>query len=188
MPLVYTNRKEDVYYLHQATTKKGNPRYYFSKSQKGELLDEVPDGYEIYENPNVQVFLRKKEPQLITDSGIDAIRHSIEQYTDLTDYKIDVRKATLTIHLPNQNMDELKSLGLGFPKQAALQEFFRKNQTYTAMMRFRLLDQAERIFVVERYYSRGEEGWMEIGSGDNLQILAELYCRHLVKNSFFELY
>jgi hypothetical protein len=60
----YTNRRGQVYYLYQGVTKTGKPKYYFSMSLKEEGITAIPDGYEIYENPNAQIFLRKKEPAL----------------------------------------------------------------------------------------------------------------------------
>jgi len=35
---------------------------------EGDLADAIPEGYEIFENPNAQVFLRKKQPKLTWDS------------------------------------------------------------------------------------------------------------------------
>lgn len=59
MTIQHVNRKGDTYYLHQAKTKTGKPKWFFSTKQTGDLAQAVPGGYEIYENPNAQVFLRK---------------------------------------------------------------------------------------------------------------------------------
>ncbi|KKM87650.1 hypothetical protein LCGC14_1266760 [marine sediment metagenome] len=56
MLVTYINRKEDIYYLHKGKTKTGKPKYFFSKKRNGDLVEKIPDGYEIYENPNAQVF------------------------------------------------------------------------------------------------------------------------------------
>ena len=66
MPVTHVNRKRDTYYLHAGTTKTGKPRYWFSKSTEGDLVESIPEGYEVYENPDAQVFLRKIVPQLVT--------------------------------------------------------------------------------------------------------------------------
>ena len=65
MPITYTNAKEKMYYLHQGTTKTGKPKYYFSTKPEGTLAASIPDGFEIYENPNAQVFLRRIPPKII---------------------------------------------------------------------------------------------------------------------------
>ena len=66
MPVTHVNRKRDTYYLHAGKTKTGKPRYWFSKSTEGDLVETIPEGYEVYENPDAQVFLRKIVPQLVT--------------------------------------------------------------------------------------------------------------------------
>ena len=68
MPITYTNAKGKTYYLHQGTTKTGKPKYYFSLEREGQLAEAIPEGFEIYENPNAQVFLRSIPPQLITQN------------------------------------------------------------------------------------------------------------------------
>jgi hypothetical protein len=66
MPVTHVNRKRDIYYLHAGTTKTGKPRYWFARSAEGDLVESIPEGHEIYENPDAQVFLRKIVPQLVT--------------------------------------------------------------------------------------------------------------------------
>ena len=68
MGVEYTNRKEKRYCLHVGKTKTGKPKYYFSLKTKGQLAEEIPEGFEIYEYPaNAQVFLRKKTPPIISE-------------------------------------------------------------------------------------------------------------------------
>jgi hypothetical protein len=52
MPVTHVNRKRDTYYLHAGKTKAGKPRYWFAKSTEGDLVEAIPKGYEIYENPD----------------------------------------------------------------------------------------------------------------------------------------
>lgn len=52
MTVTHTNRRGKIYYLHQGTTKAGNPKYFFALRDEGNLVDTVPPGYDIYENPN----------------------------------------------------------------------------------------------------------------------------------------
>ena len=42
---------------------------------EGTLVDKVPDGFEIYENPNAQVFLRRIQPKIITDEEVALVEH-----------------------------------------------------------------------------------------------------------------
>ena len=67
MPITHTNAKGQTFSLYQGTTKTGKPRYYFAMKSEGTLAKTIPAGYEIYENPNAQVFLRRIPPKIITD-------------------------------------------------------------------------------------------------------------------------
>ena len=77
MPVEYINRKGQIYYLHQGTTKTGKPKYFFSMKQAAQQVDTIPEGFEIYENPNAQVFLRKIQPKLISDEEIAIVKRRL---------------------------------------------------------------------------------------------------------------
>lgn len=154
MPVTYINRRKDKYYLHESKTKKGNPKYYFSKSYTGKLSDRIPNGYEIYENPNAQVFLRKKMPKFWKDTEIRIIEKSIKKNSAVYDYRINVRRNILT---------------------------------FSPMMRLILIDTDKRIFTIERCYFAGEGGWLFLDSGPDLKKLADEFCQHLGRDSFFQL-
>ncbi|MCW5922567.1 MAG: hypothetical protein KIS77_09495 [Saprospiraceae bacterium] len=52
MPLTYTNRCRQTHYFRAVETAKGGTRYYIVKSlQYPDLIDELPDGFEIHEQP-----------------------------------------------------------------------------------------------------------------------------------------
>jgi hypothetical protein len=51
MPVTHVNRKRDTYYLHVGKTKTDKPKYWFAKSTEGELVESIPEGYEVYDNP-----------------------------------------------------------------------------------------------------------------------------------------
>ena len=44
MPVTHVNRKRDTYYLHAGKTKTGKPKYWFSKSTEGDLVESIPEG------------------------------------------------------------------------------------------------------------------------------------------------
>lgn len=91
MPIQYINRKEQMYYLHQGTTKTGKPKYFFSMKAEGNILEAIPEGYEIYENPNAQVFLRKIQPKVITDEEKIIVESGMKKFSRLQDYQIDIK-------------------------------------------------------------------------------------------------
>ncbi|MFM7577191.1 MAG: hypothetical protein ACKO5Q_09685, partial [Microcystaceae cyanobacterium] len=65
MVIQYTNRRQQTFYLHQGTTSKGKPQYYFSQKPADNLPETIPDGYEIYEHPedNDMIFVKIQTPQ-----------------------------------------------------------------------------------------------------------------------------
>jgi len=60
MTVKYVNYKGDTYYLYEKRNAAGKSKYYFSKSTDGNLVESIPENYEIYENPNGQVFSKMK--------------------------------------------------------------------------------------------------------------------------------
>lgn len=107
MPISHTNRKGDTYHLHQGTTKTGKPKYYFAKKEPDTPVDTIPEGYEIYENPNGQVFLRRVRPKLITDAEVAIVEQGIANYTQVVYHRVDVKGKAILIYLCDQDYDEL---------------------------------------------------------------------------------
>ena len=95
MPVQHINKKGQTFYLHQGITKTGKPKYFFSMKVEETLGDKIPEGFEIYENPNAQVFLRKIQPKIITDEEIRLVERGIKQYSKLKYYQIDVKNSSL---------------------------------------------------------------------------------------------
>jgi len=52
MHIQHTNRKSQVFYLHQGLTKKKKPKYFFSTKRDETVIDYIPEGFEIYESPS----------------------------------------------------------------------------------------------------------------------------------------
>jgi hypothetical protein len=92
MPVTHVNRYRDTYYLHVGRTKTGKPRYWFSNKADGDLVDAIPEGYEVYENPDARVYLRKKPPQIVTPEEIAVVKHGLERYAPDQHCLVDVRK------------------------------------------------------------------------------------------------
>jgi len=186
---VYTNRKEKVYYLHVGKTKKGNPRYHFSTKDKGELATEIPEGYEIYENPNSQVFLRRIQPKLITEEEIQLVDKALKKHARPNAYRLDVRGEVITVFESSQRA-KLSDGFSPFFSMARMQEWCDLNAHFTAVFRFILEDKETRLFSAERYCFLGSiEDWMPLlGSGsEKLKDLVNRYVPHLGEESFYDL-
>jgi len=162
MPVTHVNRKRQTYFLHEGKTKTGKPKYFFSKDSAGTLLDAVPDGFEIYENPNAQVFLRKAVPEIITAEEVVAVQIGLQKFAPFQNCIVDVKGEHVVV---------CKARG----------------GCYQQVLRFTLRDETTRRFFVDRWWFRGSnDDWFPLGVG-KLPMLVEDYCWHLRQESFFEL-
>jgi hypothetical protein len=193
MTIEYTNRRKQKYYLHQGQTKTGKPKYFFSMKTEGTLVNTLPEGYEIYENPNAQVFLRKIPPQIITPEEIAIVRAGLKKHAKLIehrDFMLDVKNKNIVVYLCDQNID---SLGRLTPAHAGFDaERFREalsySLTYTPMMQFVLDDIEDRAFIIERWCFRGSiDDWITLDYSSDLKELVKKYGQHLGKESFYDL-
>ena len=110
MPITHTNAKGQTFSLYQGTTKTGKPKYYFAMKSEGTLAKSMPPGYEIYENPNAQVFLHRIPPKIITDEERRLVEEGMRAYATVKDYKIDVRGNAILIYTAIQEIDTLADL------------------------------------------------------------------------------
>lgn len=190
MAIEHVNRKGKTYYLHQGKTKTGKPKYFFSMKSAGNLVNRIPDGYEIYENPNAQVFLRKIRPQIVTPEEVDIVQAGVKRHAQGERCIIDVKGKCILVYLCDQNVDnlmEITSMGLG-GDTARMQETLLQSVTYSPVMQFVLEDETKREFGVERWCFRGSvDDWIWLDSGRDLKALVKKYVPHLGQESFFEL-
>ncbi len=192
MTITHTNAKGKLYYLHQGTTKTGKPKYYFSMESEGHLAESIPEGFEIYENPNAQVFLRRIPPKLITDEERRVVEEGMRTYADVKDYKIDVKGKAIVIYTADQDIGTLAELCKDLsPTPSAnrqLMSLLRKEIQYSPILQFLLEDEKRRLFTAQRYCFRGSvDDWIDIGYGP-LTTLVKQYVKHLGQESYFELY
>jgi len=192
MPITYTNAKGKTYYLHQGTTKTGKPKYYFSTKSEGPLADAIPEGFEIYENPNAQVFLRRIPPKLITDEERQIVEDGMRKYAEVQDYKIDVKGNAIVVYTADQDRETLADVFKDlYPTPAAytqLRTLLRQGIRYSPMLQFILDDEKRRTFLAQRYCFRGSvDDWIDIGYGP-LTTLVKQYVKYLGQESYFELY
>lgn len=192
MSVTYENRKGDVYHLHQGTTKTGKPKYYFAKREPESPVEAIPEGYEIYESPNGQVFLRRERPKVITDAEVAAVERGMKTHASVKYYLLDVKKNAIVVYTADQDPnDPFFNLSKLIPtaNRQRVRELLAREAHYTAMMRFVLVDKEARTFEPERYCFRGRiDDWISIGRPDLLDKLVTKYTPHLGQESFYELY
>src|SRR3989442_6853560 len=149
VPMTYTNAKGKTYSLHQGTTKTGKPTYYFSMESAGPLAEAIPEGFEIYENPNAQVFLRRIPPKLITDEERQVVADGMRKYAEVQDYKIDVKGSAIAIHTAHQESETFREMFTGFRPdldQTQVAALVAQAVHYFPMMQFLLEDEKRPTF------------------------------------------
>lgn len=188
MSIEYINRAGKKYYLHIGKTKKGNDKYFFSTKKDGTLANNIPKGYQIYENVNAQVFLSKILPKIILDGELEIIKKELQKQAKPQHYKYEVKKNIITIYEINQDLEGLSDI-FPFASKSKIEECVMKSATYSPMMRFTLEDKEKRLFAAERFcFMGGIDDWIHIGDTNSLNKQARKFIRHFGKESFFELY
>src|SRR2546430_7672495 len=149
VPITHTNAKGKTYYLHQGTTKTGKPKYYFFLESEGQLAESIPEGFEIYENPNAQVFLRRIPPRIITDEERQVVEDGMRKYAEVQDYKIDAKGNAIVVYTADQDIETLVGLFKDvYPEPTTntqLMTLLRNEIHYSPMLQFLLEDAQRRL-------------------------------------------
>jgi hypothetical protein len=185
MPVTHVNRKRDTYYLHAGKTKAGNPRYWFSKSTEGDLVDAIPEGYEVYENPDAQVFLRKIVLPLVTPAEVAVVKEGLERYAPRQNCVVDIHKEHIVVYHAERLKLDFGGFRFGFRD---LPVYYGN---YMKVLRFMLTDEDERTFRVQRWCFKGSiDDWIDLWmsrSEGKLSDLVKKFCPHIGQESFYEL-
>ena len=193
MPITHTNAKGQTFSLYQGTTKTGKPKYYFVMQSEGTLAKAVPAGYEIYENPNAQIFLRRIPPKIITDEECQIVEEGMRKYAEVKDYKVDVRGNALLIYTADQDMETLAAIVCNphayREENTRRMTLLRQGIHYSPMLVFQLIDAQRRTFQTQRYCFLGSvDDRFEIGKPGKLTQLVKRYVKHLGQDSYVELW
>lgn len=163
MPLEYENRRGDKYYVHEGRTKTGKPKFWCSKKAEGNPVEQLPEGFELHENPrNAQVTVRKIQTSRILPIERELLTKWVRELSG-TEYSIvDVEEDSLVVYAIDQN--------------------------YSPMFRFSLTDEDERQYCVQRWCYRGSiDRWIYLAGGAPLEQHARTFLPHLASESFFDL-
>jgi hypothetical protein len=170
MPFEYKNFRKTSYFIHERVLKSGKLGYTCKRESKG-AIENIPEGYEIYENPNGQVFCRKIQKKLITDEEVSLVKRLVEEHCESPYLKVDIKKDIISIWEPDGVLGGITS-------------------SYSSKLRYVLLDKKNRIFSAERFCYLGSiDDWvelLEIG-GEDLEDIVKQTIVHLEHESFYEL-
>ncbi len=190
MAITHVNRKGQTYYLHIGKTPTGKPKYQFSKSSEGALVDQFPEGYEVREQLTGQVSLRLAKPKLITDQELQIVERELAKVVPANRGYVNRDGKVLTVNVANTDdrMEEiLQRIGGGITP-SMIESMMTSCQRYESAFRFILLDGERRTFQTERFCYRGSvDDWIHIGNSGPLEYLARLYLQHVGQESYFDL-
>src|SRR5213592_1955089 len=184
MSITHTNAKGQTFSLYQGTTKTGKPKYHFAMQSEGTLAASIPPGYEIYENPNAQVFLRRIPPRIITDEERHVVKEGMRTYAEVKDYKVDIKGNAIVIYTADQDMETLAAIVFdphaSREENARRMQVLRESRHYSDLLRFRLVDDMGRTFQTQRYCFLGSiDDWIDIGKPGTLARQVKTYVKHL---------
>lgn len=189
MAFTYTTRRGKTYYLHTGPKRGGGVQHYLSTAPSGSLADSIPEGFEVYETVNGQVYLRRKKPRLILDTELSCIERELtKRRTSTHRYIAEVTGDRILIHESTTDLSFLRDFN-PFLSSREIENFSEKHANYIPVMRFALQDQSRRLFQPERYCFRGSvEDWIPIGEAGTIKKLAPKYLKHLGQESFYDLF
>jgi len=187
MAIEYVNRRGETYYLHEGT-RADRRHFFFSKTPSGTPAAAIPEGYEVHEKPGGQVLLRRRIDPLVTPEEFAAVEDGIRR-SNVRHFILELQPKSLVVHTAEP--PDFGCLGADLPpeQRSALKALLDSPRflTYTAVLRFSLVDRKERRFQVERWCFRGgTHGWIFLRAGELPELAAEV-CPHLGRDSFFDL-
>jgi len=185
MPVEYINRQNEKYYLKTAPTKAGKysiaPYKTSKKINPVELVDEIPPGYEFYEDPKeARVYFRKIPAYNISDEEVGIIDSVMKKHETVSDYLINKGVNDITVYV--SNLGDMKYCGddivPGFRERLYL---FRR---YDDNLKF---IKTGKKYSVQRYcYLGSVDDWITLECSNDLRYLAEKYCYHIDKESLYD--
>ncbi|MBT2558222.1 hypothetical protein J7E24_10535 [Hymenobacter sp. ISL-91] len=181
MPLSYTNRRQETYYIRAARAKKGGVRYYvikdFTKYPAEEIPDQLPDGFEWYEYPeDGKTTLRKVVPTRVPAAMLATVRELTTRYSPREVLHFDVEPEAITVYEYPYGPDEL-----GMPLADILKFVY-----FSPVLRFVLLPGGGSYQVQRICQYPGLEGWIALETSPDLAALVTRFAPHIGQESLVD--
>jgi hypothetical protein len=196
MPVTHTNRKGVTYYLRRTVTKTGKPRYIFAREPKGELVEQIPEGWRISESVNGIVSLVRDRPVQILPQELAVVEAAVARHPKSHNYRVAVKHNRIEVHeRVGPDADEVLSIfteiGLGVPGMSHRIEELRADMDlraqFTPVLRFVLTDAEQRTFHTERWCYLGSiDDWIYVGPTGPVDRLARQWIPKLGTDALFE--
>ena len=180
MPLSYTNRRQQTYYVRAVKAKKGGVRYYLTKDftayPPDEILEAMPAGYEWYEYPeDGKTALRKIVPSTVPPAILAQLRELLPQHSAHPVLHCHLEPAAVTVYEYPYSAEDL---GVS-PDQL-------HRMIYLApVLRFVPLPDG-RCQVQRICHYPGLDGWITMETSADLAALVAKFAPHIGQESLLE--
>jgi hypothetical protein len=131
MPYSHANRRGITFHLHAGRSALG-PAFEFRQSIGDGALDALPEGYEVYEEPNGRLRLVLEADTPLAGTEAAAVRVALES-TDYAEYLVEVVEGAVVILQPNWTRAQLARI-IGQPVSSLTAEVIRNNTDYAPIM------------------------------------------------------
>lgn len=192
MPYSYTNRHGKTHYFRAAETKKGKYRYYVTISdQYPNLIDRLPEGFEVAELPeDAKVVIRKRKSIGTSSEEREIVEDIIRKYSAIKDFFIYAEENYLYVYHSQFNYAGGQDTNLN--REEAIEHYgkgIEQWMRFSSALRFQLVDTENRLFQAERvvYLNFFASEFFLIGEPGFIENLTKAYGQHLGKDSFFDI-
>lgn len=158
----YRNAKGVVYTLCRVPTRKGGFRLTFCREPRGEVVEDIPDGYAIVESMNGIVSLARDSICFIHDEEVKTIEDLLGRRRLTADCQVRAKKDTITVYEPRYGH-------------------------YQPILRFILQSRGTSEFTVERMVFRGVTHWSRPLAWGALKKIASEPIQVLGTDAFYDL-
>ncbi len=197
MSVKYKNEIGMEYTLQKPEGEEDPDSFFFSSHDAGEKVDELPSGYETYEDPEHEPFLVPEGKNPVPEEDITAVESELEEIDHLNKYPghchVESFDNSIRVYLLDQTPEAIVDVISALPEEGEriLEEISEGNVTYTANMKFDRSKSGKKYYVDRRMFSglpkRDEERWLFVAEEENITKAASKYLPHLEQDSFFEL-
>ncbi|HEV7348427.1 hypothetical protein [Telluribacter sp.] len=191
-PLSYTNRQGSTAYIRAVTAKKGGTRYYITKEpQNPDLIEEMPAGFEFYENPaDARIIFRKRKPSHIYPSERQLVEDAMANLSAVSDFIVEAQEKEIMVYISQFSSIAGQEESLSAEEARKLWgEHSDRWKQYRDYVRFVLVSRSPRVFAVERivFMSFFGHDYVELERSTDLEYLAEKICEHIGRDTYFDL-
>ncbi|HON14175.1 MAG TPA: hypothetical protein PLB48_12555 [Treponema sp.] len=178
---IYTSRNGKKYYLHKSITKKGNISFRLSTKREN-AIDELPNGYEVYEPANSNPVVRHIFEKMINENEINIIKLVLNKTCKGMDYVINEKEDGIEVYVDEKYNSKSSVLELTYLMSGVI----NTEKTFYEPS-FKISKYGNEYYIYRYCFLGSINDWMYIDRDHNLENLCKKYFIHIKKESFYSL-